>query len=146
MTLVKWTPRRKSIFEDMDSIVRNAFNDDWNFQARDLRQWAPEVDVEEKDNHYIITADIPGLTKKDVKVNITNDILTISGERKTVNDSEKDHYHYRERQYGSFSRSFNLPETVKEDDVSASFKNGILEITLPKHEEVLPEEREIKIS
>ena len=95
MTLVKWTPRRKSIFEDMDSIVRNAFNDDWNFPARDLRQWAPEVDVEEKDNHYIITADIPGLTKKDVKVNITNDILTISGERKTVNDSEKDHYHYR---------------------------------------------------
>ena len=146
MTLVKWTPRRKSIFEDMDSIVRNAFNDDWNFPARDLRQWTPEVDVEEKDNHYIITADIPGLTKKDVKVNITNDILTISGERKTVNDSEKDHYHYRERQYGSFSRSFNLPETVKEDDVSASFKNGILEITLPKHEEVLPEEREIKIS
>ena len=146
MTLVKWTPRRKSIFEDMDNIVRNAFNDDWNFPGRDLRQWTPEVDVEEKDNHYIITADIPGLTKKDVKVNITNDILTISGERKTVNDSEKDHYHYRERQYGSFSRSFNLPETVKEDDVSASFKNGILEITLPKHEEVLPEEREIKIS
>ena len=146
MTLVKWTPRRKSIFEDMDSIVRNAFNDDWNFPARDLRQWTPEVDVEEKDNHYIITADIPGLTKNDIKVNITDDILTISGERKTVNDSEKAHYHYRERQYGSFSRSFNLPETVKEDDVSASFKNGILEITLPKHEEVLPEEREIKIS
>lgn len=146
MTLVKWTPRRKSIFEDMDSIVRNAFNEDWNFPVRDLRQWAPAVDVEETDNNYNITADIPGLTKKDVKVNITNNILTISGERKTVNDSEKDHYHYRERHYGSFSRSFNLPETVKEDDVSASFKNGILAITLPKHEEVLPKEREIKIS
>jgi len=146
MTLVKWTPRRKSIFEDMDSIVRNVFNEDWNFPVRDLRQWAPAVDVEETDEHYNITADIPGLTKKDVKVNITNNILTISGERKTVNDSEKDHYHYRERHYGSFSRSFNLPETVKEDDVSASFKNGILAITLPKHEEVLPKEREIKIS
>ena len=146
MTLVKWTPRRKSIFEDMDSIVRNVFNEDWNFPVRDLRQWAPAIDVEETDKHYRITADIPGLTKKDVKVNITNNILTISGERKTVNDSEKDHYHYRERHYGSFSRSFNLPETVKEDDVSASFKNGILAITLPKHEEVLPKEREIKIS
>ena len=74
MTLVKWTPRRKSIFEDMDSIVRNAFNEDWNFPVRELRQWAPAIDVEETDKHYRITADIPGLTKKDVKVNFTNNI------------------------------------------------------------------------
>ena len=146
MTLVKWTPRPKSIFNDMESMVRTVFNDDWNFPTMNMKQWTPAVDVEEKDKSFHITADIPGLTKKDVKVNITNGILTISGERNTVNESENDHYHYRERRHGSFSRSFNLPETVKEDDVSASFKNGILAITLPKHEEVLPKEKEIKIS
>ncbi|MBT7515725.1 MAG: Hsp20/alpha crystallin family protein, partial [Candidatus Marinimicrobia bacterium] len=75
-----------------------------------------------------------------------NNVLSISGERKIEDEKESDNFHYRERLYGSFSRTFNLPETVKEEDISASFKNGILSITLPKHEIELPKEREIKIN
>jgi len=146
MTLVKWTPKPKSIFDDMDSMVKTVFNNDWNFPTMKPEHWSPAVDVEEKDNEFILTADIPGLTKKDVKVNISDSVLKISGERSTSGESESDHYHYRERQHGSFSRLFNLPDSIEEDGVSATFKNGILSISLPKQEETLPKERDIKIS
>jgi len=131
MTLIKWAPRPASIFDDMDKMINNVFENDWNFPVRSKTNWSPAVDVKESDNSFTLTADIPGLTKKEVKVNVTDGILSISGE---------------ERRYGSFSRTFNLPETVNEEDISASFKNGILSIELPKHEVVLPKEREIKIS
>ena len=146
MTLVKWTPKPKSIFDDMDNMVKTVFNNDWNFPTIKPAHWAPAVDVEEKDNKFLLTADIPGLTKKDVKINISDSILNISGERSTSSASESEHYHYRERQHGSFSRSFNLPDSIEEDGVSANFKNGILSISLPKQKDTLPKEREIKIS
>ena len=146
MTLVKWTPRPASIFDDMDKMINNVFENDWNFPVRSKTNWSPAVDVKESDNSFTLTADIPGLTKKEVKVNVTDGILSISGERKFEDEKESGNYHYRERRYGSFSRTFNLPETVNEEDISASFKNGILSIELPKHEVVLPKEREIKIS
>ncbi len=146
MTLIKWVPRPASIFDDMDKMINNVFENDWNFPVRSKTNWSPAVDVKESDNSFTLTADIPGLTKKEVKVNITDGILSISGERKFEDEKESGNYHYRERRYGSFSRTFNLPETVNEEDISASFKNGILSIELPKHEVVLPKEREIKIS
>ena len=146
MTLIKWAPRPASIFDDMDKMINNVFENDWNFSVRSKTNWSPAVDVKESDNSFTLTADIPGLTKKEVKVNITDGILSISGERKFEDEKENGNYHYRERRYGSFSRTFNLPETVNEEDISASFKNGILSIELPKHEVVLPKEREIKIS
>ena len=146
MTLIKWAPRPASIFNDMDKMINNVFENDWNFSVRSKTNWSPAVNVKESDNSFTLTADIPGLTKKEVKVNITDGILSISGERKFEDEKENGNYHYRERRYGSFSRTFNLPETVNEEDISASFKNGILSIELPKHEVVLPKEREIKIS
>ena len=146
MTLIKWAPRPASIFDDMDKMINNVFENDWNFSVRSKTNWSPAVDVKESDNSFTLTADIPGLTKKEVKVNITDGILSISGERKFEDEKESGNYHYRERRYGSFSRTFNLPETVNDKDISASFKNGILSIELPKHEVVLPKEREIKIS
>ena len=130
----------------MDKMINNVFENDWNFPVRSKTNWSPAVDVKESDNSFTLTADIPGLTKKEVKVNITDGILSISGERKFEDEKESGNYHYRERRYGSFSRTFNLPETVNDEDISASFKNGILSIELPKHEVVLPKEREIKIS
>ncbi len=146
MTLIKWAPRPASIFDDMDKMINNVFENDWNFPVRSKTNWSTAVDVKESGNSFTLTADIPGLTKKEVKVNITDGILSISGERKFEDEKESGNYHYRERRYGSFSRTFNLPETVNEEDISASFKNGILSIELPKHEVVLPKEREIKIS
>ena len=146
MTLVKWTPSPVSIFDEMNRMVRNVFNDDWNLPVYRDSIWNPAVDVKENGKSFILTADIPGLTKKDVKINITNRVLNLNGERKEEKEKEDGKFYYRERHIGSFSRSFQLPETVNEDGIQASFRNGVLSIELPKQEESLPKDREIKIS
>ena len=146
MTLIKWQPKPMNVFDDMDTMIHSFFNTDWNFPVRDTRNWSPAVDVKETDNSFVLTADIPGLTKKDIKVNVANGKLSISGERSYETDQENDNYHYRERRFGTFDRSFNLPDTVDEENISASFKNGILSIRLPKHEVEIPKDRLIKIS
>ena len=146
MTLIKWQPKPMNVFDDMDTMIHSFFNTDWNFPVRDTRNWSPAVDVKETDNLFILTADIPGLTKKDIKVNVADGKLSISGERTYETDQENDNYHYRERRFGTFDRSFKLPDTVDEEKISASFKIGILNVSLPKHENILPKEREIKVS
>ena len=95
--------------------------------------WSPSVDVAETDHSYTVTADLPGLSRDDVKVEITYNVLTISGERKSENGQEK--YHRVERIHGSFSRSFSLPSSVAGGKIAASFKDGVLTVTLPKAEE-----------
>jgi len=146
MTLIKWQPKPMNVFDDMDTMIHSFFNTDWNFPVRDTRNWSPAVDVKETDNSFVLTTDIPGLTKKDIKINVANGKLSISGERTYETDQENDNYHYRERRFGTFDRSFNLPDTVDEEKISASFKIGILNVSLPKHENILPKEREIKVS
>ena len=146
MTLVKWPSRPTSILNDMDKMISNVFENDWNFPVRSKSNWSPPVDVKETDDSFTLTADIPGLTKKEVDVNVADGIVSISGERKFEDENKSDNYHYHERQYGTFLRTFKLPETVKEEEITASFKNGTLSIDLPKQEVVLPKERQIKIS
>ncbi len=146
MTLVKWTPSPISIFDEMNHMVRNVFNDDWNLPVYRDSIWTPAVDVKENDGSFVLTADIPGLTKKDVKININNRVLNLHGERKEEKENEDGKFYYRERHIGSFSRSFQLPETVNEDGIQASFRNGVLSIELPKLEESLPKDLEIKIN
>ena len=146
MTLIKLQPKPINVFDDMDSMIHSLFNTDWNFPARNTQDWSPAVDIKETDKSFVLSADIPGLTKNDIKVSVANGKLTVSGERAFQPDQESDNYHYRERRFGTFDRSFNLPENVDEEKISASFKNGILNVTIPKHENILPKEREIKVS
>ena len=146
MTLVKWTPRPINISNDFDDMFRTVFHSDWKYPLKTKPKWKPEIDIKESDNLFQIKADIPGLTKKDIKVSLKGDQLTISGERKKISDNENDHYHYRERSIGKFKRSFNLPESINKDKIQASFKNGILSIELEKHEEIVPKEMEISIN
>ena len=146
MTLVKWTPRPMNISNDFDDMFRTVFHSDWKYPLKTKPNWKPEIDIKESDDLFQIKADIPGLTKKDIKVSLKGDQLTISGERKKISDNENDHYHYRERSIGKFKRSFNLPESINKDKIQASFKNGILSIELEKHEEIVPKEMEISIS
>ena len=146
MTLVKWTPNPLSIFDEMNRMVRNVFNDDWNLPDYLDSIWNPAVDVKENEGSFVLTADIPGLTKKDVKISINNRVLNLHGERKEEKENEDGKFYYRERHIGSFSRSFQLPETVNEDGIQASFRNGVLSIELPKLEESLPKDLEIKIN
>tara|TARA_B100001027_G_C16253945_1_gene325914 strand:- start:1033 stop:1473 length:441 start_codon:yes stop_codon:yes gene_type:complete len=146
MTLVKWTPKPMDISNEFDDMFRTVFHSDLKYPLKTKPNWKPEIDIKESDNLFQINTDLPGLTKKDIKVSLKGDQLTISGERKRISDNENDHYYYRERSVGKFNRSFNLPESINKDKIQASFKNGILSIELEKHEEIVPKEMEISIS
>jgi len=92
----------------------------------------PQVDVTENDQEIKVAAELPGLTEKDVEVSLANDMLTISGEKKTEREDKGENYYRMERSYGSFQRTIPLPTEVEADKVDATFKNGVLQITLPK--------------
>ena len=144
MTLVKWNPTR-SLMTDFDRIFDSMFTHDLP-QFSSTKSWMLAVDVNETETEFFLSADMPGLDKKDVTVDIPDGVITIKGERAFDNKKSTDGYRIRERQLGSFNRSFRLPDNVNEDKVAAKFKNGVLTVTLPKTKEILPEGRQIKIS
>jgi HSP20 family protein len=106
--------------------------------------WAPNVDISEDDNAIVLEADLPGLKAGDFNLSIENYRLTLSGERKFENETKRDNYHRVERSYGSFTRTFTLPNTVNVEEVKADFNDGVLRVTLPKREEV--KARQINVS
>ena len=145
MTLVKWNPTR-SLMTDFDRIFDSMFTHDLP-QFSSTKSWMLAVDVNETETEFFLSADMPGLDKKDVTVDIHDGVITIKGERAAIdNEKSTDDYRIRERQLGSFNRSFRLPDNVNEVKVAAKFKNGVLKVTLPKTKEVIPEGRQIKIS
>ncbi len=146
MTLVKWKPRSMTMFDGMDNMINAVFNNDWNRSTNERSSWSPAVDIKETEESYCITADIPGLVKKDIHLDVSDGILSISGDRAQEKETESDLYHYRERTRGTFTRSFHLPDSVNEKKIAAAFKDGILTIDLPKTEPVEPRSRKIKIS
>jgi HSP20 family protein len=108
--------------------------------------WAPPVNIAETDDSYSITADLPGLSKDDIKVTYQNGVLTIQGERKEEKEeNNKKNWHRMERVYGMFERSFRLPMPVKAEQVQAEFKDGVLKLTVPKAEEAKPKQIEVKV-
>ena len=109
-----------------------------------MADWAPLVDIEENENGYLIKADLPGLSKDDVHVTLENGVLSISGERKQEKEEKDKKYHRVERVYGRFVRSFTLPEDADPDQISAQFKDGVLEVRIGKSEAVKPKRIEIK--
>ena len=111
--------------------------------AAGKRMWLPAVDVRETNDDFVLSFDIPGVTEKDVQLTITGDLLTVRGERCVPREVSEDSYHRVERIYGKFERSVQLPMTVQTDKVRANYRDGVLEVKLPKAEEVKP--REIKI-
>ena len=146
MTLVKWTPRPMTVFDEVDNMINTVFNRDWNLEPIQSTKWNPAVDVKETDNSFLISADIPGLAKKDISIEVSDDVLSITGERTEDKVEDSDLYHYRERSKGAFTRSFHLPESVDEKKISANFKDGILSIDLPKKKVIEPKSRKIKVS
>src|SRR5258706_2326332 len=108
--------------------------------------WLPPVDILESKDSYLIRADLPGMKKEDVNLAVNDGTLTVSGERKAQAVSEGVEYHRTERIHGRFSRSFYLPQTVKQDGIKASYRDGILEIHVPKAEEAKPRQIDINIS
>jgi HSP20 family protein len=110
-----------------------------------IADWAPTVDISENDNEYLIKVELPEVRKEDVKVSVNQGVLTIQGERKMEREEKNHKYHRVERAYGSFSRSFTLPENIEEDGIRASHKDGMLYLHLGKTERAKPRAVEIKV-
>ena len=146
MTLVKWTPRKPmvSIFDDMDKMFGQFFSN--GEILKNDANWVPVFDVREAEENYTLTTDLPGITKKDINIKVNDGLLTVSGLRNSEKSAENDTWHCNEIQYGNFSRSFNLPETVNEEKIKANFKNGVLTLTIPKIEPIAPEVKKIAIT
>lgn len=106
---------------------------------------APAVDLVEKEASYEITAELPGIEEKDIEVKVSNGSLTIRGEKQETKEEKDKEYVLSERRYGSFQRTFKLPEGVKTDDITATFSKGVLSVTLPKTKEARQSERKIQI-
>ncbi|MFZ2331421.1 MAG: Hsp20/alpha crystallin family protein [Atribacterota bacterium] len=141
MDLIRWEPRRnllRSLFDDFFDVVETPGRGrrSW-FEGA---MWEPAIDLIDKKDNLIAKVELPGVDKKDVKISLTENNLTIQGEIKKEEETKKENYYYRERAYGNYARTIFLPAEIDKEKISARFKNGILEITMPKKPEVQPKE------
>jgi HSP20 family protein len=141
MELVRWEPfagfGNRSVFNDL-------FDENFDGQSR-VSKWYPAVDVLESKDSYLIRAELPGMKKEDIKVEVKDGTLVLTGERKSEKPAEGVEYRHAERVAAKFWRSFSLPETVKQDGIEATYKDGILEIRVPKAEQAKPRQIEISV-
>jgi len=149
MNLIKWDPFRE--LEDVSNRLNRIFGQSLarsesgqNMLA--VADWAPSVDISETDTAYLIKGEIPGVKKEDVKVTIQDGMLTIQGERKQEKEEKGKKFHRIERSYGSFARSFRVPDDADENSVKAEFKDGMLNVTLAKSEKAKPKAIEVSVS
>jgi HSP20 family protein len=117
-------------------------DDDWALGG----SWAPAVDIFEKDGNIVLTAELPGIDPKAVDIRVENNVLTLQGERKFDKELQKDSFHRVERAYGSFTRSFTLPNAVDTEKIKAEFKDGVLTLTIPKREEAKPKQIKVNVA
>ena len=145
MDLIKWAPFREieDIFDRYTRGLRSLGRTGEG--PLTAGEWAPRVDIVETDKEFIIKAEIPEVNKDDVKVKVDNGVLMISGERKQEKEEKGKTFHRVERFYGSFNRSFTLPETVDQSKIGASFKDGMLNLSLPKTAGAKPKAIDVKI-
>ena len=115
-------------------------------EAMTSTQWAPSVDIIEDDKEWLVKADLPEVKKEDVKVTVENSVLTITGDRKLEKEEKDKKYHRVERSYGTFLRSFTLPDAADGTKVNAEFKDGVLKVHLPNNEKAKPKAIEVKVS
>ena len=115
-------------------------------EAITVTEWSPLVDISEDDKEYVIKAELPEMKKEEIKINVHDDVLAISGERKYEKEEKGKKYHRIERAYGSFLRSFSLPEDADGSKVNAEYKDGVLKVHLPKSERSKPKAIEVKVA
>ena len=136
MTIMRWSPWAE--LESMNHRLSNVLDDSGFSTGTETGHWAPSVDIRETDDALLLQAELPGIEKKDVQLEVKDGVLTISGERRYEKDVKEKNVHRVERAYGKFTRSFSLPTNVDADKVDASMKNGVLEVRLPKCESAKP--------
>ena len=144
MTVLRWNP-----FSEM-SLLQNQVNrlfdsalHGWSGEANGTSHWTPAADIYETTDEFVVTLDLPGVDPKMVDLSVENNVLTIRGERQFDDKENKESFHRIERSYGAFARSFTLSTFVDADKIRASYKNGVLNITLPKAETVKPKRIQI---
>ena len=142
MAMVRWEPARELASMEVDRLNRmfsNFYNEQFGRSG-----WVPAVDIYETDNHEIVLkAELPDLKREDIGITFENQVLTIRGERKLDEQVKRDAYQRLERSYGAFSRSFTIPSTIDAARISASYKDGMLTVTLPQREEAKPKQIEV---
>jgi HSP20 family protein len=150
MALIRWEPVRElnTIQNEMNRLFNTFFDagpaNGGSTGPTTLRRWIPPMDLVETEDDFVLRADLPGLSEGEVKIELEDNVLTISGERKAEHEERKEGYYRVERASGTFSRSLTLPEGVDPDAVKASFEKGVLEVRIPKPEERKP--RKVAIS
>ena len=147
--MTRWNPFKE--LEEMEQrlstyLGRPAARTETGQEAMTVAEWSPLVDITEDDKEYLIKADLPDVKKEDVKLTVQDDVMSISGERKYEKEAKGKKYHRVERTYGSFLRSFTVPDDADGNKVSAEFKEGVLNVHLPKSEKAKPKSIEVKVS
>jgi len=140
MAVVKWDPWR-----EIDDLFDRYTRAGGGQQLVGTGDWAPRVDIVETDKAFIIKAEVPEVKKEDVKVSVDNGVLSVCGERKQEKEEKGKTLHRVERHYGTFCRSFTLPENVDENNIKATFKDGMLSLEIPKTEAPKPKTIEVKV-
>jgi len=149
MPIVRWEPFHDLVAtqERFNRLFNQAFSPLFG-EGTDLgtRTWAPPVDIYETNQNLVVQAELPGIDPNQVEVRVENNTLYLKGERRVEGEVKEGNYHRRERAYGTFTRSFTLPSSVKADNVAAEYKDGVLTVTLPKREEAKPKTIRVQVS
>jgi HSP20 family protein len=145
VTIVRWEPLRElsSLQNEMNRLFSAAFDAPTGGNGG-ARRWTPAMDLVETDDHFVLRADLPGMTESDVNIELEDNVLTVSGERKAEHEEKREGFYRVERSFGAFSRSLTLPKGIDPEAVTAEFQKGVLEIRVPKPEQRKP--RKIAIS
>lgn len=147
MSMTRWEPFRNlnTLQEQVNRLFEDSSTRSRPGQA-ELASWAPAVDIYETENELVVKADLPEVQEKDIDVRVENNTVTIRGERKFGNEVHEDNYLRVERAYGTFTRSFSLPNTVNTEAIKAEYRNGVLSVRMPKREETKPKQIKISVS
>jgi len=149
MALVRWEPFQDllAIQERMNRLFDETLQRTRSRDEEDISAglWAPPVDIYETENEIVLKAELPEIDQKDIDIKVEDNTLTIRGERKFEQETKKENYHRIERAYGKFSRSFTLPNTIDQEKIKASYKDGILKLVMPKREEKKPKQITVEV-
>ena len=143
MAITRYEPW--GILNQLQKELERAYEGDANESSVSTAEWAPAVDIKEEAERFVLLADIPGVKPEEINISMEDGVLTITGEKNTEAETEKDGYKRVERTYGSFYRRFTLPDTADSDAISAKSKHGVLEIVIPKRETVKPKKISISV-
>src|SRR2546421_5730403 len=145
MAVVRWDPFRdlSTLQDRMNRLFEDAGRTWRTDETAATTSWSPSVDIFETEGEIVVKAELPGMERKDISLHLENNVLSLRGERKFEKETKDENYHRIERSYGAFSRSFSIPATVDDENIRAEYKDGVLNIVLPKKEQARP--KQIKI-